>query len=1589
MASLLVEPLICGSLLATKLTLRIPFSILENEGSRRGGRGLKIEDFEPPSIGASIRSSLRSCRRSSNAADQKNNKGGLVMIDSSSDDDFGELNILINCGWSLEFEQESIELLKAHANNVDVIILTDGDFQHVGALPVIFAWLRDQRGNDEVPRILCTEGCYKFARACLVDVLENAAFSYKFYEYTLADLEYFYDGCSKLRYHESYRYTKLGEGWRAQISLTPLNNGVSIGGAVWKLEIGARTVVCGPTYRAQAAWYLDCCDVNSLRRPDVFITHDQPPLWDKSKKLLPLECNSMDSILSAIGATLCSQGSVLIPVDVSSHLLDLLLHLNSVWANSNLSQYPIVLVSPIAAQLVLLFATCIEYLRSSLCHSFLRTLWNPVFNMDFIHPISSMDELRKYTNMPCVYISTSSSTNFGVSSYLFAALGCSNRNTVIFTNETAEVRNLLQRYQEFTWRNTERGLDHEFNLRLNLVSPEGSGDTEMESPDDVEFVSNEPEASGGDESAAPLDEEVRTDFLFKDSHYFTVHNGLGTYLPAPIIRDDVESSGRPNDGNMDYGLSYTSMSAAELDPNLLSPGAIPVFGDPSPNALAPDVSIPPMRIPPTSFGFNPLNEYYTDHLGKYEPAPIIFEDESATSREEKSSSETSRLFHKRIPLVIKSGLYVTRYLQHHHAQSELVSFIRDICPSSIVLLPRTDDIGDLVDIERCVRDSVPGCGTIYRYSEELCKLHKLGNRPGKVHPRISIPLDLRQELVNRSKMFYCASQQLLDLARGPTLMPPKSLRQHPRIERIMTVLASIDRWKRVHNPRRAYQAIVRFEMDQGTRVSESASMLRCLSFWSDRPSRIPDFVLSVTGERHLNEVDGDIGDGMDLDSADSNASSSGDAAPTDSVIGHSLDHSLYTGDVGMPELVNYLESCIPNSCSVDRGVLRINSNTNDTADVAESLFKLRECLGEYRTEVHRLGSRLNDLERENDTLRHLCVSIGGIWDVLNDDLDATFKSHPVSSDGPGDVVSDEFLKLILRTRLPYSITLLKDPGSESPKVTIDSESIATSLSCKSQSQFHATKNLVTVDNPQTFLVSHVEAFNRRKDALVQRIQQSLARPVRAVVDSESLEKEGTDTDRLSCEQGKRQILEFAVIRLCDTVKELSDRVKTYRAECGGLKIEVSRLLKLNASLRQSFSNNSLDISNVYSASSKDYYSFDGTSTGSRTITEENSPANSVRSVEDVTIEFIIGSSLYSRLYKLCQSQDDAISRLERENAALRKRAEEVALDGDRKLYEDLRQLEAIQTEFIQRIDEYERRLDSCAQQLSQHRDMQKSLEELIIAVRGERDVALSELQSRDKLVSERLRKMAEVIKTFSPCEGNSSPDPALKDYKAQLQDLSFELEEISGAYEEKVKQTESLQQRVQELSAYRAKCATLEVELRGMEDKVSRAMSFCDRKVAASYQHKDDMLRRLEAYRSNWVSSYSRALFFEKKRDMAASALCETQCRLRECQREHEQLQSRVTHLEGLLSHGTATTSTDQTVSPGGEMDSIMRENDALRRRMTCTVCSEHFRDRCLTKCGHVFCEPCISSFFKSRNRKCPVCKVGFDRNDVRRIYLE
>ncbi|XP_042511746.1 E3 ubiquitin-protein ligase BRE1-like 1 [Macadamia integrifolia] len=69
-------------------------------------------------------------------------------------------------------------------------------------------------------------------------------------------------------------------------------------------------------------------------------------------------------------------------------------------------------------------------------------------------------------------------------------------------------------------------------------------------------------------------------------------------------------------------------------------------------------------------------------------------------------------------------------------------------------------------------------------------------------------------------------------------------------------------------------------------------------------------------------------------------------------------------------------------------------------------------------------------------------------------------------------------------------------------------------------------------------------------------------------------------------------------------------------------------------------------------------------------------------------------------------------------------------------------------------------------------------------------------------------------------------------------------------------------------------------------------------------------------------------------------------------------------------------------------VEKLQKEISEYREILKCGICRDGPKEVVITKCFHLFCNPCIQRVLETRQRKCPLCAVTFGPNDVKAVYI-
>ncbi|KAJ6400313.1 hypothetical protein OIU84_015881 [Salix udensis] len=209
-----------------------------------------------------------------------------------------------------------------------------------------------------------------------------------------------------------------------------------------------------------------------------------------------------------------------------------------------------------------------------------------------------------------------------------------------------------------------------------------------------------------------------------------------------------------------------------------------------------------------------------------------------------------------------------------------------------------------------------------------------------------------------------------------------------------------------------------------------------------------------------------------------------------------------------------------------------------------------------------------------------------------------------------------------------------------------------------------------------------------------------------------------------------------------------------------------------------------------------------------------------------------------------------------------------------------------------------------------------------------------------------------------------------------------EIETIGQAYGDMQTQNQHLLQQITERDDYNIKLVlegvrarqhrdSLLMDKQSMEKEIQQAnisLDFFDVKAARiedQLKNCSDQVHKLAEDKFQRVER-SRATLLEVKIDLEKERFDK-----RRMEEELEVARRKVSHLQEHTEGSLI-------------VEKLQQELREYREIVKCSICHDRPKEAVITKCYHLFCNPCIQRIVESRHRKCPVCSMSFGLNDVK-----
>ena len=353
--------------------------------------------------------------------------------------------ILLDCGWTDDFDVSLIEPLRDVARDVDAVLVSFADFDHIGALPYAVAHF----GLDAP--IYATIPTYQMGGILLRDAYasthsrssrDRARFAMQFVDRTM---EMFVNG--GLNYRERLKLPNNSTQSKIPIFVRASPAGRLLGGSVWRIFNEFDNVVYAVDYNHQRDYHLGepRFDDSNLFRASLLITGANNATLEGLDGLKKRSERFKNRILE----TLEDGGNVLIPTDSGGRVLELLLLLARCWGQY--SRYPLIFAHRHADRAIDFARRSLEWMHESFTNSFDIERRNDFDNttngaMQKVVIVTSEEQINRIVlsdSRPKVVLCTSESMQTGFSRLLFKHWSNNPRDLVMFTSREFAERDTL------------------------------------------------------------------------------------------------------------------------------------------------------------------------------------------------------------------------------------------------------------------------------------------------------------------------------------------------------------------------------------------------------------------------------------------------------------------------------------------------------------------------------------------------------------------------------------------------------------------------------------------------------------------------------------------------------------------------------------------------------------------------------------------------------------------------------------------------------------------------------------------------------------------------------------------------------------------------------------------------------------------------------------------------------------------------------------------------------------------------------------------------------------------------------------------
>ncbi|KAG0292428.1 cleavage and polyadenylation specificity factor subunit 2 [Dissophora globulifera] len=354
-----------------------------------------------------------------------------------------EAKILLDCGWNDAFDVEDLKQLKRIAKDVDACLLSHSTLHHLGAL----AYAKTHLGLRA--QTYATFPVMDMGRLSLYDIWQSKRASEDFTTFNLEDIDQAFEAITCLRYQQPTELSGKCKG----ITITASSAGHTVGGTIWKISKDTESILYAVDYNHRKDKHLDATVLlqsdgsapQEFQRPSLMITD----AFNSEQLTQPTRLSRDRALLESTMATLNIGGSVLLPTDSSTRVLELAYMFDSYWM-ANRVRYPLILLTNFSYRTAHFATSMMEWMGDTVRSQLTDTRENP-FQFKYLRLCQRLSDLDKYPG-PKVILASNLSMETGFAREVFLKMGWSQdpRNTLILTERALPGE--LARYLYDEWK---------------------------------------------------------------------------------------------------------------------------------------------------------------------------------------------------------------------------------------------------------------------------------------------------------------------------------------------------------------------------------------------------------------------------------------------------------------------------------------------------------------------------------------------------------------------------------------------------------------------------------------------------------------------------------------------------------------------------------------------------------------------------------------------------------------------------------------------------------------------------------------------------------------------------------------------------------------------------------------------------------------------------------------------------------------------------------------------------------------------------------------------------------------------------------